>query len=170
MSNDLQFEFEVDRSAKTIFVTKEFDADISLVWDAFTKKEIIDQWWAPQPLISKTKDMDFRVGGRRLYVMANPDGSEIGWQIFHYTDITPGSNFKCTSVFVDSNETPLGPGAIWDLTFKEQHSPTGEITTVSITIAFESFDELEKMIEMGFKEGFTMILEQLNRLLKHLKQ
>lgn len=166
MDNDLLFDFEVDKSTKTIFIVKEFDAEGSLVWDAFTKQEIIDQWWAPKPLISRTIDMDFRVGGRRLYAMLYPDGNEVGWQIFHYTDITPKSNFKCTSVFVDRDETPLGPGAKWDLTFSEQNTLEGRITKVSISVHFESFEELQKMIETGFREGFTMILDQLMSLLK----
>ncbi len=45
MSNSLLFDFTVDMDAKTAYITREFDADLSLVWDAFTK-EILDQWWA----------------------------------------------------------------------------------------------------------------------------
>ena len=166
MSTNLLFNFKVDQSTNTVFIDKEFDAGLSLVWDAFTKQEILDQWWAPKPLLSKTKDMDFRVGGRRFYAMVSPDGTEIGWQIFHYTSITPKSNFKCLSVFTDKNETPLLPGANWDLTFSEQNG----ITKVSISIYFESLDELEKMIEMGFKEGFTGTLKELTSLLKIVKK
>ncbi|MEO5910738.1 MAG: hypothetical protein ABIP95_07605 [Pelobium sp.] len=41
--NNLLFDFTVDKSAKAVFITKEFAAELSLVWDAFTKKEILDQ-------------------------------------------------------------------------------------------------------------------------------
>lgn len=166
MNSNLIFNFNVDKSANTVFVDKEFDAELSMVWDAFTKPEILDQWWAPKPLMSKTKYMDFRVGGRRFYAMANPDGSEIGWQLFEYTSITPQSNFKCLSVFADKDETPHWPGAKWDLNFSEQNGRT----KVSISIHFESLNELEKMIEMGFKEGFTMTLNELGNLLNILKK
>ena len=37
MINNLLFEFTVDKSAKKVFITREFDAEVSLVWDAFTK-------------------------------------------------------------------------------------------------------------------------------------
>jgi uncharacterized protein YndB with AHSA1/START domain len=57
--NNLLFDFTVDKSTKTVFITKEFDAELSLVWDAFTKQEILDQWWAPKPWESKTKVMNF---------------------------------------------------------------------------------------------------------------
>lgn len=175
MNNNLLFDFRVDKAAKTVYITREFDADLSAVWDAFTKQEILDQWWAPKPLISKTKYMDFRAGGRRFYAMANPDGTEIAWQIFDYTSITPKSNFKCLSVFADKDETPHLPGANWDLSFSEhpdsnRDGPDGyRGTTVSITIYFESLEELEKMIEMGFKEGFTVTLTELTNLLKTSK-
>jgi uncharacterized protein YndB with AHSA1/START domain len=168
---NLLFDFTIDKAAKTVFITREFDAELSLVWDAFTKQEILDQWWAPKPFTSKTKYMDFRVGGRRFYAMVNQEGAEIGWQIFKYTSITPKSNFKCFSVFTDKDETPQLQGANWDLTFTEQNRPDGyRGTKLSISIYFESFDELEKMIAMGFKEGFTVTLNELTTLLKTLKK
>jgi len=71
MKNDLLFDFTVDRAAKTVYITREFDAPLSLVWDAYTKQEILDQWWAPKPLSSKTKFMNFEVGGRRFYAMVS---------------------------------------------------------------------------------------------------
>lgn len=164
MKNNLLFDFTVNREEKTIYITREFAADQSLVWDAFTKAELLDQWWAPKPLISKTKYMDFRVGGRRFYAMVSPDGLEIGWQIFDYTSITPKSNFKCLSVFADKDETPHLSGANWDVNFSEQNG----ITKVSSSIYFDSLEELEKMIEMGFKEGFTATLKNLGELLASL--
>ena len=55
MNNNLLFDFTVDKSTKTVFINREFDADLSLVWDAFTKQEILDQWWAPKPMVIKNK-------------------------------------------------------------------------------------------------------------------
>ena len=164
MSNNLQFDFTVDKSTKTVFVNREFDAELSLVWDAFTKQEILDQWWAPKPWMSKTKYMNFKVGGRRFYAMVSPDGQE-SWQIQDYTSISPKTNFKFFSVFADKDENPNLPGSNWDLNFIEQN----EITKVSITIYNESLERMEKMIEMGFKEGFTMTLNYLEKLLTTIK-
>ncbi len=118
--------------------------------------------------------MDFRVGGRRFYAMVNPEGAEIAWQIFDYTSISPKSNFKCLSVFADKDETPHFPGSNWDLTFSEQNAQPDEsfgraITKVRILIYFESLERLEKMIEMGFKEGFTVTLNELTSVLIILK-
>lgn len=162
---NLQFDFIVDKSTNSVLINREFNAEQSLVWDAFTKQELLDQWWAPKPLASKTISMDFKVGGRRFYAMVSPEGKEIGWQIQDYTSITPKTNFKFFSVFADKNENPHLPGSNWDLNFSEQD----RITKVSITIHNDSLERMEKMIEMGFKEGFTMTLNELEKLLIHIK-
>jgi uncharacterized protein YndB with AHSA1/START domain len=164
MNNNLLFDFTVDKSTKTVSITREFDAELSLVWDAFTNQEILDQWWAPKPFESKTKVMEFKVGGRRFYAMVSPEGQEM-WQLQQYTSITPKTNFKFLSVFADKDENPHLPGSNWDLNFKEENN----ITKVSISIYNESLERMEKMIEMGFKEGLTMTLNELTNVLIILK-
>src|SRR5688500_20381536 len=74
MNKSLLFDFTVDKPTKTVFINREFDAPLPLVWDAFTKAEILDQWVAPIPWASKTKYMDFKVGGRRFYALLSSDG------------------------------------------------------------------------------------------------
>ena len=56
-------DFVVDKGTKTVTITKEFAYERSLVWDAYTKPELLDQWWAPKPWKARTKKMDFREGG-----------------------------------------------------------------------------------------------------------
>ena len=171
--NNLLFDFTVDKATKTVSVTREFDADQSLVWDAFTNPEILDQWWAPKPWASKTKVMNFEVGGRRFYAMVSPEGQE-HWSIQTFTSISPKTNFKMTDAFADAAENPELPGSDWDLSFSEQNASPEETvgrgtTKVSITIYNESLARMEKMIEMGFQGGFTMGLQQLDELLSTLK-
>ena len=164
MKTSLLFDFTIDKTAKTVFINREFDANLSLVWDAFTKQEILDQWWAPKPWASKTKVMNFEVGGRRFYAMVSPEGQE-RWSIQKYTSITPKTNFKMLNAFADKDENPELPGSEWDLNFSEENGTT----KVSVSIYNESLARLEKMIEMGFKEGFTMTLKSLEELLTSLK-
>src|ERR1700741_3443057 len=165
MTANLLFDFTVDKAAKTVFITREFDADLSLVWDAFTKAEILDQWVAPKPFVSKTKFMDFKVGGRRFYAMVSPEGHE-RWAIQKYTSISPKTNFKMFNAFADKDENPELPGSDWDYTFSEQNGTT----KVNITIYNESLARMEKMIEMGFTEGFKMSMNNLENLLASLSQ
>jgi uncharacterized protein YndB with AHSA1/START domain len=163
MTNSLLFDFTVDKAAKTVFITREFDADLSLVWDAFTKPEILDQWVAAKPWTSKTKYMNFEVGGKRLYAMVSPEGYE-RWGIQEYTSITPKTNFKTYNAFADKDGNPELPGSEWDYTFSEQD----EKTKVSITIYNESLARMEKMIEMGFEEGYKLSMNELESLLATL--
>ncbi|MBK7667498.1 MAG: SRPBCC domain-containing protein [Sphingobacteriaceae bacterium] len=165
MKNNLLFDFTVNKATKTVLVTREFNAGQSLVWDAFTKAEILDQWNAPAPFTARTKHMNFVVGGKRFYAMVSPDGQE-RWIIQEYTSITPKTNFKLFNAFADANETPQLPGSEWDYTFSEQNG----ITKVSISIYNESLERLEKMIELGFKEGYTASLNQLENILSTLNK
>ena len=165
MKTTLLSDFTVDKEKKTVFVNREFDADLSLVWDAFTKAEILDQWVAPKPWSCKTKYMDFKVGGKRFYAMVSPEGHE-RWAIQEYTSITPKTNFKMFNAFADKDENPELPGSDWDYTFSEQNGKT----TVRITIYNESLERMEKMIEMGFTEGYKSSMSNLENLLKTLSQ
>ena len=163
MKNNLLSNFTIDKAAKKVFITREFDAGQSLVWDAFTKPELLDQWVAPKPWTSKTKYMNFEVGGKRFYAMVSPEGHE-RWSIQEYTSITPITNFKITSAFADHEGNPELPGSDWDYTFSEKDGKT----TVHISIYNESLARMEKMIEMGFKEGYAASITNLENLLATL--
>jgi uncharacterized protein YndB with AHSA1/START domain len=164
MTSNLLFDFIVDKATKTVFITREFDADLSLVWDAFTKAELLDQWVAPKPWSSKTKYMDFKVGGKRFYAMVSPEGQE-RWAIQEYTSISPKTNFKMYNAFADKDENPELPGSEWDHTFSDQNG----ITKVSITIYNESLERLERILD-GFTQGMKMSLGNLENLLATLSQ
>lgn len=163
MLNPALFNFVVSKDDRTVTIERMFSAPLNLVWDAFTTQEILDQWWAPKPWTARTKFMHFKEGGRRFYAMVSPEGHE-SWQIQDYTSISPKTNFKFFSVFADRDENPQLPGSDWDLSFTEQSG----MTTVKITIHNESLERMEKMIAMGFKEGFTMGLDQLDELLQNI--
>ena len=164
MKSVMLFDFTLDKAAKKVHITREFDADLSLVWDAFTTAELLDQWVAPKPWTSKTKYMDFKVGGRRLYAMVSPEGLE-RWAIQEYTSISPKTNFKLFNAFADKDENPELPGSDWDYTFSEQNGKT----KVNIIIYNESLARMEKMIEMGFTEGFKASMKNLESLLASRK-
>ncbi|HVV55657.1 MAG TPA: SRPBCC domain-containing protein [Mucilaginibacter sp.] len=162
MNNNLLFDFSVDKAAKTIYITREFNAGQSLVWDAFTKAELLDQWGAPAPMRCKTKYLDFKVGGRRFYAMISPDGQE-RWVLQEYTSITPKTNFKLYNAFADKDENPEPTGSEWDHHFSEQNGRT----KVCISIFNESLERMESLSD-GFRIGYTMMLEYLDDLLSTL--
>ena len=161
----MQMDFIVDKEAKMVYITKEFDAELSLVWDAYTKAELLDQWWAPKPMTSRTKVLDFEVGGRRFYAMVSPEGVE-RWAVQKYTSITPKSNFKFFNAFADKDENLQLPGSDWDFNFNEENGKT----KVSISIYNESLERMERIIaDGGFRTGTEMQLENLEELLTKLQ-
>ena len=164
MSNSLLFDFTVDKASKTVHIKREFDAELSLVWDAFTRAELIDQWIAPKPMIAKTKYQDFKVGGKRFYAMISPEGQE-RWAIQEYTSITPKTNFKMYNAFADAAENPELPGSEWDHTFSEQNGTT----KVTVSIYNESLERLERILD-GFTQGMKMSLNNLENLLATLSK
>jgi uncharacterized protein YndB with AHSA1/START domain len=162
MRNNLLMDFTVDKENSTVKVKREFAAPVSNVWAAWTEQELLDQWWAPKPWKSRTKSMDFKVGGRRIYAMVGPEGEE-HWALADFKSITPTTNFKFLDAFCDSdgNINKDFPRSDWNVDFKE----TDGSTIVYVEIKHENLSDLEMIIEMGFKEGFTMALENLDGLL-----
>lgn len=167
MTNKLQFDFVVDKEKNTITVTREFAAQRQLVWDAYTKSELLDQWFAPKPLTAKTKVMDFREGGYWLYAMVEPEGKEY-WGRTDYISITPIDNYTALDGFCNDNgelNTQM-PRAHWNVTFQD----TRDHAIVHTVITYNSLEDLETIIQMGMQEGLGSTLERLDDLLLTLNK
>lgn len=161
MENNLVMNFSVNKENKTVNIKREFNASLSNVWSAWTETDILDQWWAPAPFKSETKIMEFKEGGKRLYAMVGPDGQQ-RWSFFEYSSISPKTNFKHSATFCDAEGNPNSEfgSSYWDISFSEQ----GNLTVVDIAIRRDSLEELEKIIEMGFKEGITATMKTLDQI------
>lgn len=166
MNSNLVFDFSVNKENKTITVKREFAAPLQKVWAAWTQSELLDQWWAPKPWKAETKTMDFRTGGHWLYVMVGPEG-EKHWSRADYKSVDAPKSFSALDAFTDENGniSPDMPRSVWDNSFNSN----GDTTMVNIVIKYDKLEDLEKYIEMGFKEGFTMGLENLDELLASQK-
>ncbi len=162
MNKNLQFDFSVDRKNNSITVKREFAAALSLVWDAYTKSEILDQWWAPNPWKSRTKSMDFKEGGTWLYAMVGPQGEE-HWARADFKSIVHQKSYTGLDAFSDSdgNINKQMPQSEWEVTFTNK----GNITLVEFQISYGDLAQLEATIEMGFKEGLSKAMEGLDELL-----
>ena len=156
----------MDKNKQTVSIIKQFDAPRDMVWDAYTKPELLDQWWAPKPMTSRTKAMEFREGGRRFYAMVSPEGQE-RWAVQKYTSITPKDNFKFFNAFSDENENLQLPGSDWDFNFSEENGKT----TVHLSIYNESLERMERIMADGnFKLGTEAQLKNLEDLLANIKR
>jgi len=154
----------MNKESSKISVQREFAAALNLVWEAWTNPEILDQWWAPKPFRNKTKVMEFKPGGMWLYGMISPQ-EEIFWCKSEFENIEHQNSFSYTDNFCDENGEVKEkfPNSLWTNVFVDNATSC----TVNITIQFENLDSLERIIEMGFKEGFSMAMENLDQLLEN---
>lgn len=152
-------EFIIDKQNSKVVVKREFAASLEKVWAAWTQSEILDQWWAPKPWKAKTKLMDFREGGSWLYAMIGPAGEE-HWSRADFIKVSQLKSYSGRDFFCDAegNELKEFPASYWNVGFNGNQ----ESTTVVIDIQYDKLEDLEKYIEMGFKEGFTMAMENLD--------
>lgn len=167
MKNQLQFDFLVDKEKNTLTINKEFLANRTLVWDAYTKSELLERWFAPKPFTTKTKSMDFSEGGHWLYAMIDPNGTEY-WGRIDYLKIQPIDYYTGLDSFCDENGNlnPELPRATWDVSFTD----LGENALVKIIVAYKSLADLETVIQMGMQEGLTSTLQSLDDLFLTLKK
>jgi PhnB protein len=155
--------FSKDQANKKMNVTREFSASLEQTWQAWTDKELLDQWWAPKPWKAETKTMNFKEGGYWLYCMAGP-GGEQHWSRADYKKIVPLNYFIGVDSFCDEhgNRNPDMPGMEWKVTF----SKTNSGTKVLVEITFASEKDLQTIVEMGFEEGFSAAHENLDQYLE----
>lgn len=167
MNPTLLFDFIVNKENKTIHITREFAANLELVWQAWTTPELLDQWWGPQPWRAETKTMDFREGGFWLYAMVSPEG-EKHWSRANFLTIVKEKSFASKGGFCDENGTinPEFPQNLWENSF----IPKDNKVQVDILLTYDTLADLEKEIAMGFKEGMTIDFQQLDELLSALKK
>lgn len=159
--------FTVDKENLAVKVERYFDAPQDLVWSAWTEAEILDQWWGPKPYHVETKSMDFSEGGKWLYAMVSPEGGK-HWASRIFSKIAPRKSFTFRSLFCDENGivAPTTTGSNWANSFVE----TNGVTLVTNDIRCDSLAHLETQMKMGFKEGFSAGLGQLDEVLANLQK
>ena len=159
--------FSKDLVNKKIFVTREFAAPIELAWKAWTDKKILDEWWAPKPWKTETKEMNLKDGGHWLYSMNGPDG-EKHWCRCDFQKVVPIKYYMGTDSFCDENgnKIPEPPGMEWKVEFQK----TSGGTKVLVEITFASEKDLQTIVEMGFQEGFSSAHNNLDELLAKAEQ
>lgn len=165
--------FEVNKEDRTIVIRRQFNAPLELVWKAWTTADLLDQWWGPEPCKAVTKSMDFRVGGHWLYCMIVPASltesaeEQVHWGKQEFDDIQLHKSFSGTDVFCDENGQPnpeLPQGSFENIFTQD----SDEQTLVTMISKHHSFEDIETLIAMGFKEGITACFDQLDVVLERI--
>ena len=165
MAPDLRFEFVADKSRSTITVTREFNAKRQLVWDCYTKSELLDQWFAPKPLTTRTRHMDFREGGYWHFAMMTPD-NQVFWNRLDYKTINPIDGYTARDGFCDEAGVvnPDLPGSDQEVSFIDQDTRT----VVRTVVQYASAESLQAAVDMGLEGGIASTLSRLDELLPTL--
>ncbi len=133
-----------------------------MVWKAWTDPKILEEWWAPKPYKAISVSMDFRNGGTWFYYMLGPEGDK-NYCKAEYSNIQPTTSYNAIDCFCDEqgNMNTDFPRMKWTCNF----SSASEGTQVNIEINFGNNEDLEKIMSLGFKEGFTMAHGNLDEYL-----
>ncbi|HUF72483.1 MAG TPA: SRPBCC domain-containing protein [Gammaproteobacteria bacterium] len=154
--------FRKDEKPATLTIERVFPASIARVWQALTDPAILDQWWGPAPWKVQTVHMDFRVGGYWHYAMKGPDGSAHHGRM-DYLEIEPKTRFKSSDVFCDADGNVIEslPRQDMDMRFIAEDETTRLVSMVQ----YASVEDMDRILEMGMQEGFTIAQDQLEALL-----
>jgi uncharacterized protein YndB with AHSA1/START domain len=144
------------KSEREIVVTRTFDGPARLVFEAWTRPELLERWWVPKSMGMSllSCEMDVRVGGSYRFVFGNDPAKPVAF-FGRYLEVTPHSRLVWT------NEESDG-GAVTTVTFEEK----GGRTLLVLRDLYPSKEALEK--NGGAEDVMTETFEQLDEVLTTL--
>ena len=149
------------RGDREIVMARIFDAPCSLVFEAFSKPELVRQWLLGPPGWSMPVcEIDFRVGGRYRYLWRHANGQEMGMGGVHREIVVP-ERIVATERFDES----WYPGeAVGTIVLVEQ----GGKTALTQTVLYESSEAREAVLKSPMEQGVTAGYDRLAELLATL--
>jgi uncharacterized protein YndB with AHSA1/START domain len=142
-------------SEREIMLTRVFDAPRGLVFDAFSKPELLKRWFGPRGWSLIVCEVDFKVGGGFRFVLRGPDGKDMGMRGV-YREIVPPER----SVHMESFDDYPGESQVTAV-FVEQ----GGKTTLTATVLYPSQEVRDIVIKSGMEHGAAESYDKLAELL-----
>lgn len=141
------------RSDRELVVTRLFNGSVRTLFEAWTKPELFQRWWAPKSFCVSiiSCDLDVRTGGTYRLVMGHPSSEQPMAFFGRYIEVTPHSRLIWT------NDEGGEGGAITTVTFEEQ----GDATLVVVRDLYPSKEALDEAIASGSTSGWGEQFEQL---------
>lgn len=138
-------------SDSEVLLTRVFDAPRALVWQAFTKPELLQRWFGPRGWSLPTCEIDLRVGGGFRFIMQGPEGQKMGMRGV-YREIKAPER----SVHVESFDDYPGESIVTSI-FTEQ----GGKTTLNATVKYPSKEVRDIVIQSGMEHGAAESYDKL---------
>ena len=143
-------------SDREIALTRVFDAPRGLVFDAFSKPELLKRWFGPRGWSLEVCEVDLKVGGGFRFVLRSPDGKKLGMRGV-YREIVPPER----SVHMESFDDYPGESQVTAV-FVEQ----GGKTTLTATVLYPSREVRDIVIQSGMEHGAAESYDKLAELLE----
>ena len=140
---------------REIVLTRVFDAPRRLVFDAFSKPELLKLWFGPRGWSLAVCEVDLKVGGGFRFVLRGPDGKQMGMR-GGYREIVPPER----SVHMESFDDYPGESQVTAV-FVEQ----GGKTTLTATVLYPSREVRDAVIKSGMEHGAAESYDKLAELL-----
>jgi uncharacterized protein YndB with AHSA1/START domain len=158
----------MDRTSdRELVITRMFNAPPRIVFDAWTRPELVRRWWAPRSRAVSivSCDAEVRVGGTYRYVLQHADHGEFAFS-GKYREVTPPSRLVYTEIFEPAGQAAdHTDGAINTVTFEERD---GKTYLVSHSL-FPSKDVLDTVLATGMEGGMRETMDQLDELVASLR-
>lgn len=143
-----------------ITITREFDAPVQLVWEAWTMAENIAKWWGPKGYTTVVKAHDFKPDGRWEYIMVDDkDGKEYP-AVGLFKDIIPFKKITSTEI-ADEAQVIHGINMPRVLLFSTVFEDLGGRTKITLEYNYPTFADKDKHVQMGVEGGWNTSLDKL---------
>ena len=144
-------------SEREMVVTRTFNGPARLVFEAWTKPELLKKWWAPKSygIDFVSCEADVRAGGRYRFVFAHPASAQPMAFFGRYIEVIPGSRLVWT------NEESGEAGAVTTVTFEDR----GGVTLVVMHDLYPTKAALDEAITSGSTGGISETFDQLEAFL-----
>lgn len=148
--------------SKDLVLSRTFDAPVSALWEAFTKPEMVKQWWGPKGFTCTVANMNVKEGESSLVCMQAPKewGGMDMYNTWTYTKIEPGKKLEYTLKFTDKDGkagSPPQPGVPVEVPHTVEFKEEGDKTTVTITEKGYENDQVVEMSRQGMEQCFDKI-------------
>lgn len=154
-----------DVEALTLTVVGDYPVPVARLWEAWSDPRQLERFWGPVEWPARFTRHDVAVGGRSLYHMTGPDGTEAhGW--FRFLRVEPMRLIEVEDGFGRPDGTPDEAMPSMRMVFTFEETPTGSRYTCLTT--FPSLEAMEQLVAMGMMEGMRSAMGQMDAVLADL--
>lgn len=145
--------------ARELTLTRIIDTPPAVVFDAWTKPELLMKWFCPKPWLVSSAELDVRPGGSSIIVMRSPEGEEFP-NSGVYLEVVKNEKLVFTDAYTKAWEPSEKPFMTGIITFEEDSGKT----KYTALVRHWSEADRKQHEEMGFHEGWSKATDQLVEL------